>query len=104
MIRFEQVSKTYRGGFQALKNVSFEIAKGEMIFVAGHSGAGKSTVLKLIAAITRPHLGQGVDQPPADCTPRAGARAAHARAHAQRQGPMRVFHAGFARNAGARAH
>ena len=38
MIRFEQVSKTYRGGFQALKNVSFGIGKGEMIFVAGHSG------------------------------------------------------------------
>ncbi|UOP01946.1 cell division ATP-binding protein FtsE [Kingella potus] len=58
MIRFEQVSKTYRGGFQALKNVSFEIDKGEMIFVAGHSGAGKSTVLKLIAAITRPTSGK----------------------------------------------
>ena len=47
MIRFEQVSKTYPGGFHALQNVSFKISKGEMIFVAGHSGAGKSTVLKL---------------------------------------------------------
>ena len=58
MIRFEQVSKTYRGGFQALKNVSFQIEKGEMIFVAGHSGAGKSTVLKLIAGITKPSSGK----------------------------------------------
>ena len=58
MIRFEQVSKTYPGGFQALKNVSFKISKGEMIFVAGHSGAGKSTVLKLIAGITKPTEGK----------------------------------------------
>ncbi|HGG9506165.1 TPA: ATP-binding cassette domain-containing protein, partial [Neisseria meningitidis] len=41
MIRFEQVSKTYPGGFEALKNVSFQINKGEMIFIAGHSGSGK---------------------------------------------------------------
>ena len=58
MIRFESVSKTYQGGFQALKNVSFAIAKGEMIFIAGHSGAGKSTVLKLISGITRPSGGR----------------------------------------------
>mgnify|MGYP000153008731 FL=1 len=58
MIRFESVSKTYQGGFQALKNVSFAITKGEMIFIAGHSGAGKSTVLKLISGITRPSGGR----------------------------------------------
>ncbi len=58
MIRFESVSKTYPGGYQALKNVSFNIAKGEMIFVAGHSGAGKSTVLRLIAGITKPTTGK----------------------------------------------
>ena len=58
MIRFESVSKTYPGGFQALKNVSFNIGKGEMIFVAGHSGAGKSTILRLIAGITKPTSGK----------------------------------------------
>ena len=58
MIRFEQVSKTYPGGFHALKNVSFNIDKGEMIFVAGHSGAGKSTIIKLIAGITKPTTGK----------------------------------------------
>ena len=58
MIRFESVSKTYPGGFQALNNVSFNIQKGEMIFIAGHSGAGKSTVLRLIAGITRPTKGK----------------------------------------------
>ena len=58
MINFESVSKVYPGGFQALKNVSFTIEKGEMIFVAGHSGAGKSTILKLIAGITKPTKGR----------------------------------------------
>ena len=58
MIRFESVSKTYPGGFQALNNVSFNIQKGEMIFIAGHSGAGKSTVFRLIAGITRPTKGK----------------------------------------------
>ena len=57
MISFTQVHKRYPGGYQALKNVSFNIAEGEMLFVTGHSGAGKSTLLKLIAAIERPNLG-----------------------------------------------
>ncbi len=57
MISFSQVSKRYPGGYAALKNVSFEIAAGEMIFLTGHSGAGKSTLLKLIAAIERPNGG-----------------------------------------------
>ncbi len=57
MISFNQVSKRYPGGFEALKNVSFELNKGEMAFLTGHSGAGKSTLLKLIAAIERPNTG-----------------------------------------------
>ncbi len=57
MIHFSQVSKRYPGGYAALKNVSFQIAAGEMIFLTGHSGAGKSTLLKLIAAIERPNGG-----------------------------------------------
>ncbi|OIQ73510.1 cell division ATP-binding protein FtsE [mine drainage metagenome] len=57
MIVFDQVGKLYPGGFEALKNISFEIAKGELFLVAGHSGAGKSTLLKLIAAIERPTSG-----------------------------------------------
>lgn len=53
MISFHQVCKRYPGGLEALKNISFEIAAGEMVFVTGPSGAGKSTLLNLIAAIER---------------------------------------------------
>lgn len=57
MIRFDQVGKLYPGGYEALKKVSFEIDKGELVFVTGHSGAGKSTLLKLVAGIERPTSG-----------------------------------------------
>lgn len=58
MIRFEQVSKRYPGGFEALSNVNFSLKKGEMAFLTGHSGAGKSTLLKLIALLEWPTSGQ----------------------------------------------
>ena len=51
IIQFEQVSKNYSGNITALNNLSFAIEKGELVFLAGHSGAGKSTILKLIAGI-----------------------------------------------------
>jgi cell division transport system ATP-binding protein len=57
MIIFDQVSKRYPGGYEALKNLSFEINAGEMVYLTGHSGAGKSTLLKLVAAIERPNSG-----------------------------------------------
>ncbi|EJD6498981.1 MULTISPECIES: cell division ATP-binding protein FtsE [Providencia] len=57
MIRFEHVSKAYRGGRQALQGVDFHIQPGEMAFLTGHSGAGKSTLLKLICGIERPSAG-----------------------------------------------
>ena len=58
MIRFEHVSKRYPGGREALEDVSFHIEAGELAFLTGRSGAGKSTVLKLIALIERPTRGQ----------------------------------------------
>ncbi|WNO60383.1 cell division ATP-binding protein FtsE [Rheinheimera sp. MMS21-TC3] len=58
MLQFDQVSKSYPGGFVALDRVSFKLERGEMAFLTGHSGAGKSTLLKLISLIERPSVGQ----------------------------------------------
>ncbi len=58
MIKFDQVTKRYPGGFEALSQVNFSLSKGEMAFLTGHSGAGKSTLLKLIAMLERPSSGQ----------------------------------------------
>lgn len=58
MIKFEQVSKRFSGGFEALSQIDFSLQKGEMVFLTGHSGAGKSTLLKLIAMIETPSSGQ----------------------------------------------
>jgi cell division transport system ATP-binding protein len=57
MIVFERVSKRYANGREALNNVTFSIHNGEMVFLTGRSGAGKSTVLKLIALLERPTRG-----------------------------------------------
>ncbi len=58
MIRFDEVSKRYPGGKEALSRVSFELGSGEMAFLTGHSGAGKSTLMKLIIVMERPSQGQ----------------------------------------------
>ncbi len=57
MITFSQVTKRYRGGTEALKDLSFTIESGEMVVLTGPSGAGKTTLLKLVAAIERPTQG-----------------------------------------------
>ena len=57
ILRFDNVSKRYAGGQDALAEVSFTVEPGEMLFITGHSGAGKSTLLKLIQLAERPSRG-----------------------------------------------
>jgi cell division transport system ATP-binding protein len=58
MIRFSNVFLAYPRGTLALKDVSFHLGKGEFLFLTGHSGAGKSTVLRLVYAEEFPTSGE----------------------------------------------
>ncbi len=58
MIRFSHVSLEYPRTGLALDDVSFELKKGEFCFLTGHSGAGKSTILRLIHMAERPTAGE----------------------------------------------
>ncbi|MAA54579.1 MAG: cell division ATP-binding protein FtsE [Porticoccaceae bacterium] len=57
MIEFDNLSKRYEGGFEALSKISFKMEAGEMAFLTGRSGAGKSTLLKLLMLMERPSSG-----------------------------------------------
>ena len=58
MIRLAKVSKDYPPRGLALDEVSFHIRKGELTFLTGHSGSGKSTTLRLIHMSERPSQGE----------------------------------------------
>jgi cell division transport system ATP-binding protein len=57
MIVASNLSKRYPGGFEAIRDVSFRIEEGQMFLITGHSGAGKTTLVKLISTIERPTSG-----------------------------------------------
>jgi cell division transport system ATP-binding protein len=48
MLRFENVSKVYKGNVTALRDVTVDVQKGEFLFLVGPSGSGKSTFLRLL--------------------------------------------------------
>ncbi|MDW0108486.1 betaine/proline/choline family ABC transporter ATP-binding protein [Sporosarcina aquimarina] len=54
MLKFENVTKEFEGGFKAVDSVSFEIKKGELLVLIGPSGSGKSTTMKMINKVI-PH-------------------------------------------------
>ena len=58
MIKFTSVTKDYPKTGAALKDVSFHVAKGEFAFLTGHSGAGKSTALRMMYLADRPTSGE----------------------------------------------
>jgi cell division transport system ATP-binding protein len=58
VIRFANVYKAYPNGALALKDVTFHVSKGEFVFLTGHSGAGKSTIMKLLFAEQKPSAGE----------------------------------------------
>jgi cell division transport system ATP-binding protein len=57
MIHFDNLSKRYAGGDEALSNINLHIDTAELAFLTGHSGAGKSTMLKLLMLLERPSSG-----------------------------------------------
>jgi cell division transport system ATP-binding protein len=58
MIQFSHVVKEFNGGFTAVKDLSFAVEKGEFVFLCGASGAGKTTILKLLYMDERPSSGR----------------------------------------------
>ena len=58
IISISQLSKSYASGFQALKNVSLDIQRGEILALLGPNGAGKTTLISTICGIVRPSSGQ----------------------------------------------
>ena len=58
ILSISHLYKTYQSGFQALKNINLEIAKGEIFALLGQNGAGKTTLISIICGIVSPTSGQ----------------------------------------------
>jgi len=57
-ISVDGLTRTYLGGYQALKGVSFSVAKGDFTAIMGPSGCGKSTLLNILGLLDRPTGGK----------------------------------------------
>ncbi len=57
IISVSDLTKTYSGGFQALKNINLDIRKGEIFALLGPNGAGKTTLISIICGIVNPSSG-----------------------------------------------
>lgn len=65
MIKIEKINKVYSNGFHAVKDVSLEVKKGDIFGIIGLSGAGKSSLIRLLNRLEEPTSGSividGVD-------------------------------------------
>ncbi|MGR3511186.1 MAG: ABC transporter ATP-binding protein [Paracoccaceae bacterium] len=58
IVQVENLTKTYEGGFEALKSVSLDIQEGEILALLGPNGAGKTTLISTICGLTQPTSGR----------------------------------------------
>ncbi len=57
VLRFDSIEKAF-GGTQALKRVSFEVRRGEIVALLGENGAGKSTLIKILSGVYKADSGR----------------------------------------------
>lgn len=64
MIALEKVAKKYGRGAAVVSGIDLELADGEIVVLAGANGSGKSTVLRMVAGLTKPSAGKITGLPP----------------------------------------
>ncbi len=58
ILRIQNLSKTYEGGFTALNNVSLDLIEGEIFALLGPNGAGKTTLISIVCGLVNPSAGK----------------------------------------------